>query len=66
MILYAGVVIMTAAGSEERVSKGKKLIIAALWGIAIALGSWLIINAIFLALTGIGVEENIKNAESGL
>jgi hypothetical protein len=55
VILYAGIVIMIAGGSEEKIRHAKTMIITALWGIGIALGAWLIINAIFLALTGHGV-----------
>lgn len=52
VIIWGGIVIMTAGGSEERIKKGRKVITTAVIGIGIALGSWLIINAIYLALTG--------------
>lgn len=45
-IVWGGFVIMTAAGSEERVRKGRQIITAALIGVAIALGAWLIITAL--------------------
>ncbi len=57
MLVWGGLVIMTAAGSTERVGKGKQIITTALIGVAIALGSWLIINAIYLALVGKSVKE---------
>ena len=57
VIIWGGIVIMTAGGSTERASKGRKIITTAVIGIAIALGAWLIINAIYLALTGRGVEQ---------
>ncbi len=60
VIMYGGLAIMTSGGSEERIKKAKGNIQNALWGIAIALGSWLIINAIFTALTGVGVEDKLK------
>ena len=55
MVVWGGLVIMTAAGSVEKVSSGRQVIKTAVIGLIIALGSWLIINAIYLALTGIGV-----------
>lgn len=55
VIIWGGIVIMTAGGSTERASKGKKIITTAVIGIAIALGAWLIINAIYLLLTGANV-----------
>lgn len=54
MIAAGGIMIMTAAGSESRVGTGKKIITAAVIGIAIGLGSYLIIEAIYIALKGVG------------
>ncbi len=63
VIIYAGFVMMIsgATGGEERISHAKTMITVALWGIAIALGSYLIINAIFSALTGGDFNETIQN-----
>ncbi len=55
MVVWGGLAIMTAAGSVERISKGKQIIWTAVIGAAIVLGAWLIINTIYLALTGKGV-----------
>ena len=55
VIIWGGITIMIAGGSTERVAKGRKIIWAAVIGIAIALGAWLIINAIYLLLTGANV-----------
>jgi len=69
MIAWGGIVIMTAGGSigteksPSRVSKGKKIITTAVIGIAIALGAWLVINAIFLALTGSDVDSTLQNIQ---
>ncbi len=52
VIIAGGIVIMTAGGSEDKVKKGKAIITTAVIGVTIAFGAWLIINAIFLALTG--------------
>lgn len=60
LILYAGYTIMTAAGNEEKVAQGKKILINAVIGLAIIFSSLaitqFIINALMKA-TGIGVEE---------
>jgi hypothetical protein len=45
-IIWGGFVIMTAGGSPERVKKGKEIILIALTGLIIALGSWLILTTI--------------------
>lgn len=50
MFVWAGFVIMTAGGSTTRFEKGKKIIIAALVGVVIALGVWLIIHGIYQLL----------------
>ena len=44
IILYGGFVWLTAAGNEERVSKAKKIIVAAIIGLIVILSSFLIIN----------------------
>lgn len=44
-IVWGGFVIMTAGGSEERVKQGKKIITAAVIGIVISLGAYLLITA---------------------
>ncbi|MDP3901413.1 MAG: hypothetical protein Q8Q37_00345 [bacterium] len=45
-IIWGGIVIMTAGGSEEKVKQGKKIITSAVVGVAISLGAYLIINAV--------------------
>jgi hypothetical protein len=52
MIVVGGIMIMTAGGSTERVSNGKKIVTAAIVGLLIALLSWLIIDTIIKLLTG--------------
>ena len=44
MIVIGGIIIMTAAGSTQRVSQGKEIATAALVGLLIALLSWIIID----------------------
>ncbi len=44
---------MTAGGSEERLKDGKKIILSSVIGLAITLGSVLILNVVEKALKGI-------------
>ncbi len=43
VILYGGFVILTAAGSETRFSKGKSAIIGAIVGLFIVFGSYILV-----------------------
>lgn len=52
MIIYGGFVIMTAGGSDEKLKRGKSIIISAVIGIVISLGSYIIITTIKAILTG--------------
>lgn len=52
MIIWGAFQLMTAGGSEERVSGGKKTITAALTGLVIALAAWLIVNELLHLLSG--------------
>lgn len=45
-IVIGGIVIMTAGGSPEKASQGKKMISYAIIGIIVAFGAWLVINTI--------------------
>jgi len=46
MIIIAGIIIMTSRGSEEKVTKGKKIIKWTLIGVAIAVSASFIIGLI--------------------
>lgn len=62
-ILWGGILIMTAGGSEGRLTQGKAAITAAVVGLLIVLGAWLIINTLisaFTTCTGWNVFGNIK------
>ena len=52
-IVWGGFLLMTAGGSPERANSGRRAIIAAITGVAIALGSWLIIDT-FIKIIGGG------------
>ncbi len=45
-IMAGGIIWLTAAGSSERIGKAKKTITNSLWGLAIALGSYLFLSTI--------------------
>lgn len=51
-IIVGGFKILTAGESPSRVDEGKSTIIAAVVGIAIALGAWLIVDTVMKAITG--------------
>lgn len=51
-ILFAGVMIMTAAGNATKISEARKKISNAILGIIILFSSWLILNTINPNLTG--------------
>jgi len=55
MIIYGGIVWMTAAGNEDRIGKAKKVISAAVIGLIIVLLAWAIV--IFVAGTTANVTE---------
>jgi len=52
MFIYGGVLWIVAAGNDELIKKGKDAITAAVIGIFIVLGSFMIINFAVAALTG--------------
>ncbi|MDO8598693.1 MAG: pilin [bacterium] len=43
---------LTAAGTADRIEKGKKTLVAAVVGILIIFGAWVIVNTLLAALTG--------------
>lgn len=47
LIMYGGILIMTAAGNTSRVEKGRSVIKTAVVGVIIALSSWMIMRAIY-------------------
>jgi len=44
--VYGGITFLTSAGSAERIAQGKRTLIAAVIGIAIVMGSYVVINFI--------------------
>ncbi|MEK7464547.1 MAG: pilin [Patescibacteria group bacterium] len=52
MMVYGAIILMFAAGSEERFATGKKIITSAVIGLSIALVAWVIIGTLLHVLTG--------------
>lgn len=52
-IVYGGIVLITAGANEGKRSQAKSIIGYAVWGLVLALASWLIVRTI---MTGLGVE----------
>ncbi|MBU1160022.1 MAG: hypothetical protein ABIJ28_01570 [Patescibacteria group bacterium] len=48
--LYGGIKMITAGGSDQSITQGKKAVTMAFWGILIAFGAWLIIDLIMRGL----------------
>lgn len=55
MLVYAGILYTTSAGSEEKTGQAKKIIMYALMGIIIIMVSFAVVNTIFQAGQGTGV-----------
>lgn len=58
MLFVGGGTMLMSGGSEERVRKGKAILTNTIFGIVIALGSWLIINTLYVALLPEGSTKN--------
>jgi len=52
LIIWGAFLVITAGGSSDRLSSGKKVIQAAVVGLAIVLGAWVIVSTVFLIITG--------------
>jgi hypothetical protein len=52
MIVIGGVAMIVSAGSKEKFEKGKKILVKAVTGVAIALLSWIIVSTVIRVLTG--------------
>jgi len=52
MFTFGGVMFVIAAGNQDRVQRGKNIMVAAAIGIVIILGAWVMVNFVLIALTG--------------
>lgn len=50
MLIYGGVMLIISGGSEDRKKKGLNAIWAAVWGLVIVFGAWLIVNTVINSL----------------
>lgn len=57
LVIYGGFLWMTAGGNEEKVKKGRELIIHAAIGLAIILFAFLLTNFVIFRLVGITVTQ---------
>lgn len=51
MFIYGGILLITAGSNSEHVKKAKSILTEAVFGIAIILTAWIIINTIIITLT---------------
>lgn len=58
ILAYGGFKLFTSGGNETERNKGTKAIWAAVWGLLIAFGAWVIINAIIGSLAGSSFSES--------
>jgi len=52
MIIWGGIFMLTAFGKDDRITAGKKAIVAAIFGLSIVFVSWTIVNTIIIATLG--------------
>lgn len=52
IIAYGGIMMIISGGNESKRAKGIDAISAAVWGILIAFGAWVIVNAVIGGLSG--------------
>lgn len=50
LLIYGGIVWITAGGDPGKIEKGKKVLWLAFWGMVIAFAAWLIVNTILVTL----------------
>lgn len=58
IMAYGGFELITSGGSEEKRKKGTNAIWAAVWGILITFGAYVIVNAIIGGLAGNSISES--------
>lgn len=52
IMAYGGIMMIISGGNESKRAKGIEAISAAVWGIIIAFGAWVIVNAVIGGLSG--------------
>lgn len=66
LVLYAGFIIMTSAGNEEKVAQGKKVLTNAVVGLVIIMSTFAIVQFIFKSLTDtFGTPGGLNDGDSG-
>lgn len=64
MIIAGGIAMLTAAGSPEKFSQGRKIATGAVIGIAISLGAFVIINTFLWALTKVPLSTGVAGSRA--
>lgn len=59
MFVYGGVLWITSMGESARIDKGKKILVWAVLGLAMIAASYVVVNAVILALT----QGNVNGAQ---
>lgn len=52
LVVYAGVMFMTAQGNSERVEKAKNIMVWATLGVAVMLLSYIVVSFVFSSIQG--------------
>lgn len=52
MLVWSALSLAIAGGNEQKISSAKKGITASIWGIALALSAWIIVNTLLKLLSG--------------
>jgi len=59
LVIYGGIIIMTAAGNPEKIGKGKNIIIWAIIGALVLGGAYAITTLVFTAISGGGATPTV-------
>lgn len=46
VFIYGGIMLLTSGGSEDKITKGRKALWQAVWGMLIAFAAWIIVDTI--------------------
>ncbi|RJQ30737.1 hypothetical protein C4572_03650 [Candidatus Parcubacteria bacterium] len=58
ILIYGGFMYITSGGNEKNKAKGTNAFWAAIWGIVIVFGAWMIVNVILGGLAGESISES--------
>ncbi len=64
IVVYGGIILLTSVGKSEKIEKGKKIITWAVLGVAIILGSYVLVGYVISAITGTEGGQPTTNANT--